>query len=157
MCPVIAELIKLSTISPLICTENRKGLGKYGKERRLSVLLGQVSVQVLCPFFNCIVWLPGVQLYELFIYFGDETLVQCIIAKYVLPYGWCLFILLMFSLAVQERKIKANITEIQRIMRNFYEQLYAKKFENFGRRHKFLETYILQNWIKKKQKAWIGQ
>ena len=36
----------------------------------LYVLLGEVSVQVLCPFFNWIVCLPGVELYEFFIYFG---------------------------------------------------------------------------------------
>ena len=48
----------------------------------LYVLLGEVSVQVLCPFFNWIVCLPGVELYEFFIYFGDQTLVQGIIGKY---------------------------------------------------------------------------
>ena len=35
------------------------------------VLLGEVSVQVLCPLFNWIVCLPGVESYEFFIYFGD--------------------------------------------------------------------------------------
>ena len=48
----------------------------------LYALLGEVSVQVLCPFFNWIVCLPGVELYEFFIYFGDQTLVQGIIGKY---------------------------------------------------------------------------
>ena len=42
----------------------------------LSVLLGKVSVQVLCPFFNWIVCLSGVESCELFIYFGDQTLVR---------------------------------------------------------------------------------
>ena len=37
------------------------------------VLLGEVSVQVLCPVFNWIVCLPDVELYEFFIYFGDQT------------------------------------------------------------------------------------
>ena len=54
----------------------------------LYVFLGEVSVQVLCLFFNCIVCLPGVELCEFFIYFGDETLVQDIIDKYILPQGW---------------------------------------------------------------------
>ena len=31
--------------------------------------------------------LPGVESYEFFIYLGDETLVPCIIDKYVLPYS----------------------------------------------------------------------
>ena len=35
------------------------------------------------------------------------------------------------------------MTEIQRIVRNYYEELYAKKFENLGEMDKFLETYNL--------------
>ena len=54
----------------------------------LYVLLGEVSMQVLCPFFNWIVFLPGVELCEFFIYFGDQTLVRGIIGKYVFPYSW---------------------------------------------------------------------
>ena len=42
----------------------------------LCVLVGEVSVQVLCPFFNWIVCLPGTELCEFFIYFADQTLVQ---------------------------------------------------------------------------------
>ena len=49
------------------------------------VLLGEVSVQVLCPFFNWIACLPGVESCEFFIYFGDQTLVQGIIGKYFFP------------------------------------------------------------------------
>ena len=54
----------------------------------LYVLLGEVSVQVLCPFFNWIVCLPGMESCEFFIYFGDQTLARGIIGKYVSPYGW---------------------------------------------------------------------
>ena len=36
-----------------------------------------------------------------------------------------------------------NTTEIQRIVRNYYEELYAKKFENLGERDTFLEKYNL--------------
>ena len=53
----------------------------------LYILLGEVSVQVLCPFFNWNFCLPGVESYEFFIYFGDQTFVQGIIGKYVPPYG----------------------------------------------------------------------
>ena len=35
------------------------------------------------------------------------------------------------------------ITEIQRIVRNYCEQLYAKKYENQGEMDKFLEKYNL--------------
>ena len=41
----------------------------------LYVFLGEVSVQVLCPCFNWVVCLPGVQSCEFFIYFGDQALV----------------------------------------------------------------------------------
>ena len=51
-----------------------------------------VSIFPLCPFFNCIVCLPGVKSYECFIYFGDQTLVRGIIGKYVFPYGWFPFL-----------------------------------------------------------------
>ena len=34
-------------------------------------------------------------------------------------------------------------TEIQRIVRNYYEELYAKKFENLGEMDTFLEKYNL--------------
>ena len=34
-----------------------------------------------------------------------------------------------------------NTIKIQRNIRNYYEQLYAKKFESQGEMHKFLETY----------------
>ena len=54
----------------------------------LYVLLGEVSIQVLCSFLNWIVCLPGVESNELFIYFGDQTLTQGVISKYVFPYGW---------------------------------------------------------------------
>ena len=60
----------------------------------LYVLLGEVSVQVFCPFFNCFLvffCLPGVELCEFFIYFGDQTLVRGKIGKYVFPYGWFSF------------------------------------------------------------------
>ena len=54
----------------------------------LYVLLGEVSAQVLCPFFNQIICLPGVELCEFFIYFEDQTFVLSIIGKHVFPYCW---------------------------------------------------------------------
>ena len=40
----------------------------------LYVFLAEVSVQVLCPFFNWVVCLPGVESCEFFIYFRDQAL-----------------------------------------------------------------------------------
>ena len=53
----------------------------------LYVLLGELSVQVHCLFFNWIVYLSGVESCEFFIYFGDQTVVQGIIGKYVFSYS----------------------------------------------------------------------
>ena len=50
-------------------------------------LLEEVSVQILCPFFDWVVCLPGVESCEFFVYFGDQTLDQGIIGKYVFPYA----------------------------------------------------------------------
>ena len=53
-------------------------------------------------FFNWIVCLPGIESDEFFIYFGDQTLVWCIIGKYVLPYSQFPFHFDDGSLAVQK-------------------------------------------------------
>ena len=53
-------------------------------------------------FINWVDCLLRVEPYEFFIYFGDQTLVQGIIYKYIFPYGWFPFILLLFSLAMQK-------------------------------------------------------
>ena len=57
----------------------------------LYVLFGEVYIEILGLFFNWIVCLPGVESYEFFIYFGDQTLIQGIIGKYILPYNQFLF------------------------------------------------------------------
>ena len=54
----------------------------------LYVFLGEVSVQVLCSFFNWIVCLPGAESCEFFIYFVYQTLIQGVTSKYVFPYSW---------------------------------------------------------------------
>ena len=42
-----------------------------------------------------------------------------------------------------KEEITTDTTEIQRIVRNYYEELYAKKFETLGEMDTFLEKYNL--------------
>ena len=42
-------------------------------------------------------------------------------------------------------EIITDTTEIQRIVRNYYKELYAKKFENLGEMDTFLQKIIFQN------------
>ena len=41
------------------------------------------------------------------------------------------------------KQITIYTTETQRIVRNYYNELYAKKFENLGEMDKFLQKYNL--------------
>ena len=68
----------------------------------LYVLLGEVSVQVLCPFFNWVACLLRVESCEFFIYFGDQTVVRGIIDKYIFTYGWFPIHFADVSLVVQK-------------------------------------------------------
>ena len=42
-------------------------------------------------------------------------------------------------------EITTNNTEIQRIIRDYYQQLYANKMDHLGKMDKFLEKYTFQN------------
>ena len=66
----------------------------------LYIFFGEVSVQVLCPLFNWIVCLSGVESCEFFIYFGDP-LSEVSLANIFFHTVDSLFILLI-SLAVQK-------------------------------------------------------
>ena len=68
----------------------------------LYVFLGEVSVQVLCPFFNWVVCFPGVESCEFYIHFGDHTLSEVSLANMFSHMVGSLFILLMFSLVMQK-------------------------------------------------------
>ena len=50
-------------------------------------------------------------------------------------------------------EITTDTTVIPRIVRNYYKEMYAKKFENLGEMDIFLEKYNLPNSMKKKQKT----
>ena len=45
----------------------------------------------------------------------------------------------------EKGEITTHTTEIERTVRNYYEKLYAKKFENLNEMDIFLEKYIFQN------------
>ena len=44
---------------------------------------------------------------------------------------------------MKEERLQLDTTEIQRIVRNYYEELYARKFENLDEMDTFLEKYNL--------------
>ena len=68
----------------------------------LYVLLGEVSLQVLCPFLNCIVCCPGMESCQFFIYFGDQNLVQVLLANIFSHTIGSFSILLMYYLTMQK-------------------------------------------------------
>ena len=68
----------------------------------LYVLLGEVFFQVLCPIFNWIVCLHVVELYEFFICLETKSLSEVSLANLFSYTIGSLFILCMFSLAVQK-------------------------------------------------------
>ena len=65
----------------------------------LYVLLGEVSIQVFCPFFNWVVCLLGVESCE---YFGDQSHGHVSLANMFSHTVSPFLILMMVSLAVQE-------------------------------------------------------
>ena len=68
----------------------------------LYVFLGEVSVQVLCPFFNWVVCLPGVESCEFFIYLEIRPLSEVSLANMFSNTVGSLFISMLFSLAMQK-------------------------------------------------------
>ena len=90
----------------------------------LYVFLGEVSVQVLCPFFNWVVSLPRVQSCEFFKYFGDQALVRGIIGKYVFPYCWFSFYFnaVFFATAWMELE-SIMLSEISQVVRDKYHMI----------------------------------
>ena len=50
-------------------------------------------------------------------------------------------------------EITTDTTELKRILRNYYEEVYAKKFENVGEMDKFLEKYDLPKLNEKGAKS----
>ena len=47
--------------------------------------------------------------------------------------------------------------EKEKTIREYSEQLYGNKFDNLEEMDNFLQSYSLQNWIKKKQTNWTDR
>nr|KAF6410579.1 hypothetical protein HJG63_009088 [Rousettus aegyptiacus] len=55
----------------------------------LYVLYGEVSIQVLCPFFDWIICVfVVIELYEFFVYFEYSTLIGGVVCKYIFSFRW---------------------------------------------------------------------
>ena len=52
---------------------------------------------------------------------------------------------------MKKEKLQQN-TQIERIIRDYCEQLYANRMDNLEEMDKFLEKYNFQNWTRKKYK-----
>ena len=68
----------------------------------LYILLGEVSFQVLCTFFNWVVCLPGVELHGSLYILEIKPLSEVSLANMFSHTVGSLFILMLLSLAVQK-------------------------------------------------------
>ena len=60
-------IVVLICVSLMISSDIQHFLMSIG---HMYVLFGEVSIQVLCPFFNWIIGFFGVELYKVFVNFG---------------------------------------------------------------------------------------
>ena len=66
----------------------------------LYIFFGEMSVKVFFPLFDWVVCFSGIELYELFVYFGN-----CLSVSFAIIFSHsedCLFTLLIVSFAVQK-------------------------------------------------------
>ena len=67
----------------------------------LYVFFGRMFVQVFCSVFDWVLCFFVIELYELFLYFGDESFVSHTICKCFLPFCRLFFVLFLASFAVK--------------------------------------------------------
>ena len=72
------------------------------------VLLREVSVQVLCSFFQWVVSLPGVELCEFFIYYGDQPLCELSLANMFSHMVCSVFILMLSVYQILCKNVQLN-------------------------------------------------
>ena len=53
----------------------------------LYIFFGKISIQVICSFLNQVVCFFDIELYGLFVYFGQQLLTDHIICKYLLSFS----------------------------------------------------------------------
>lgn len=68
----------------------------------LVYLVGRNVYSNVLPIFNWIILFLVVELWEFFIYFGNNSLIRCMIYKYFLPLSWLSFHFLIVSLETGE-------------------------------------------------------
>ena len=68
----------------------------------LYIFFGEMSVKVFCPFFHWTVWFFVLELYELFVFFGNQALLVTSFANIFSHSIGCLFFFLIVSFAMQK-------------------------------------------------------
>ena len=71
------------------------------------VFFGRRSVKVFCPLIDWIVCFSGTELYELLVYFRDQSFVSCFIYYYFVPF-WGLPFHLVYSFICCAKALKFN-------------------------------------------------
>ena len=73
----------------------------------LYVFFGEMSVQIFCPHFDCVVCFSSIELNELLVHFGDSSFISCFICKFFLSLSGLSFDL-VYSFLCCTKALKFN-------------------------------------------------